>query len=457
MLRVYFMRFTSVILAGLFLPNLPAAMTSPASPHYQVTLSGAGGSVSPFVHFSRAQKPDSNRSKDISWASFALDGRVAIRIGVTGRSVSQVKILPSSRAVAVTLTDGIARFELDHPGQYAVEFDGDGTHPLFLFAEPPEKDAPSATDPDVLYFGPGEHPLGDKFIEPKAGQTVYLAPGAIVHGRIRITQAPGVTIRGRGILRGGHLPGNPPNTYTVPHAIEADQASSGVTVEGITVVESPHYQILLRGDDCVVRNVKLMGWWFGTDGIGTGRRGLVEDSFLRCNDDALKLYQSGMVVRRCVIWQMENGAPFQLSWNMNPDNAGFRVSDIDIIAVDHHQDANNRAIFNSIHGGRAHLSDYLFENIRIENARFRLLMLQIKKTNWAKAKEWGRLSNITLRNISADGPFTERSVISSDDPDGRIDNVIFENVRIGGKPVKGMADLGLEIDPGTVSGLQFLP
>ncbi len=406
---------------------------------------------------SLAQKPDSNLAEAVSWASFSVASPVKVRVTASEGRIQRARILPSSKNIAVEVREGAAYFTLRESGQFYLEINGESKHPLFLFADPPESNLPATDDGSVIYFGPGEHHLGDQFVEPRAGQTVYIAAGAVVHGRIRLINAPGVAIRGRGILRGRHLPGNPPDTYTVPHAIEADQASTGVTVEGITIVESPHYQILLRGADCVVRNVKLLGWWFGTDGIGIGPRGLVEDSFLRCNDDALKLYHSGMVVRRCVIWQMENGAPFQLSWNMNPDNAGFRVSDIDIIAVDHNQDANNRAIFNSIHGGRAHLSDYLFENIRIENARFRLLMLQVKKTKWARAKEWGRLSNIVLRNISAEGPFSKGSVISSDHPAGRIDNVVFDNVRVAGKPVTNMTDLELIIDPATVSGLQFRP
>jgi hypothetical protein len=300
----------------------------PASPHYRVELLRSGTPTAVVTHVSRAQKPDSNLAADVSWASIPLDGALTVRVTNLRTAFVRARVLPSSRGVGTRISDRTVEFTVDRPGQFAVEFDEDPRHPLFLFADPPERNPPSATDPNVIFFASGEHHLGETFIEPGPGQTVYLAPGAVVHGRIRVSRAPGVTIRGRGILRGGHLPPNPPNTYTVPHAIEADHASPGVTVEGITIVESPHYQILLRGDDCVVRNVKLMGWWFGTDGVGTGRRGLVEDCFLRCNDDALKLYNSGMLVRRCVIWQMENGAPFQISWNMNSDNSGFRIDEV---------------------------------------------------------------------------------------------------------------------------------
>jgi len=439
------------------LPFLVAQATPAHSPHYLVEILTDAGPLRPAVHYSIAQKPDTNRAADVSWVSFDLARPLEVRVTNLRTEFSSARLLPSSRNLPVRSDARAVTFTLDRPGQVAVEFDENPDHPLFLFANPPETNVPSPGDPEVIFFGPGEHFLGEAFIEPRAGQTVYLSADAIVHGRILLQHAPDVTIRGHGILRGGHLPANPPDTYTVPHALAGDHASGRVTVEGITIVESPHYQILLRGDDCTVRNVKLLGWWFGTDGVGLGRRGLVEDSFLRCNDDALKLYHSGMVVRRCVIWQMENGAPFQLSWNMNHDNAGFHVSDIDIIRADHRHDANNRAIFNAIHGGSAHLRDYLFEDIRIENARFRFMLLQIRKTNWSKAEEWGRLSDITLRNITADGPFTERSAIRSDHPDGRIEGIRFENLRIGGRLIHEANGAGIDVDPGATADITFHP
>ena len=61
------------------------------------------------------------------------------------------------------------------------------------------------------------------------------------------------------------------------------------------------------------RNLKMISWWFSTDGVSLGEHGLVEDCFFKVNDDALKLYHGDTTVRRCVIWQMENGAPFQIS------------------------------------------------------------------------------------------------------------------------------------------------
>lgn len=444
--------FLCVVLLG----PVRASPAFSESPHYRIAVIESGRTRQLHVACTVAQKPETNLSRDVSWASFDLSAPATIEVNVHAPVLSKVRVLPSHRGIQAKIHGQTVRFTVKEPGPISVEINESIAHPLLLFVQPPSPPPPHPDDPRVIYFGPGLHAWGERYIEPKAGQIVYLAEGSIVQARIRLVDAPGVTIRGRGVLSGRHLPANPPGTYTVPHLIEGDAASTGVTIEGITLVDSPHYNILLRGGDCRVTGVSILGWWYGTDGIGLGVRGKIQDCFLRCNDDALKLYHSGLEVRRCVIWQMENGAPFQLSWNLNLNSSGFLVSDCDIIRVDHRQDANNRAIFNSIHGGSGFLSDYLFENIRIENAHHRFMLLQVKKTNWSKAKEWGRLANITLRNVTADGPFSQRSAIRSEHPSGRIEGVTFDNVRIGGKPIASLEDVPLDIDATTTTDIRFL-
>jgi len=61
---------------------------------------------------------------------------------------------------------------------------------------------------------------------------------------------------------------------------------------------------------------------------------------------------------------MENGAAFQISWNMPTDQGGFEVRDIDVIRCEHRWKNENCAI----HSGSGHMHDYRFEHIRIENA-----------------------------------------------------------------------------------------
>ncbi len=433
----------------------PAPAGLDGSPHYRVEVAQEEHTANVFVYHSPAQWR-TNASLDVAWAPFAFTGRVTVRVTKLDGDFARARVLPSSRAIKPTIAGRTATFALDRPGQFAVEFDESIAHPLLVFADPPETEIPARDDPNVIWFGPGVHDLGEKFIAPRAGQTVYLAPGAFVRGRLKADHAPGARLIGRGVLSGQHLPPNPPGTYTVPHLVDFAGASDRVRVEGVTLVDSPHYFLLARGADCVVRNVKLLGWYYGTDGIGTGPRGLVEDCFLKCNDDALKLYRDGMTVRRCTIWQMENGAAFQLSWNLNSDASGIRVSDCDVIRVEHRGEANNRGIFCSIHGGRGHLHDFVFEDIRIENATWRLALFTTRKTAWSRSETFGDITDITLRNVSIDGPLARPSVIRSYEATGRFARFTFENLRIGGELVDSAAAGNFLIDPATVSDTRFI-
>ncbi len=459
-LRLLLTLVASALPARALLQPYPAPAGLAPSPHYRVEVSqgtGAANQDAPvFVYHSPAQWR-TNVSLDTAWAPFAFTGRVTLRVTKLDANFSRVRVLPSHRAIAVAVSGRTVKFSLDRPGQFAVEFDESIAHPLLIFADPPENpaDIPARNDPNVRWFAPGVHDLGEKFIEPLAGQTVYLAPGAYVRGRLKATDAPGVRLLGRGILSGENLPPNPPGTYTAPHLADFSGKSDRVRVEGVTLVSSPHYNLLLRGSDCVVRHTKIIGWYYGTDGIGTGPRGLVEDCFIKCNDDALKLYADGMTVRRCTIWQLENGAAFQLSWNLNHDVRGVRVTDCDVIRVEHRGEANNRGIFCSIHGGRGHLRDFLFEDIRIENATWRLALFTTRKSDWSRSETFGDITDITLRRISADGPFAKPSEIKSYEATGRFARFNFEDLRIRGRLIRTAAEANLLSDPATATDIRF--
>jgi hypothetical protein len=200
----------------------------------------------------------------------------------------------------------------------------------------------------------------------------------------------------------------------------------------------------------------MIGWWFSTDGVGTGANGTVEDCFFMVNDDSLKLYRSGMKVRRCVIWQLENGAPFQFSWNMPGRQHGFDVRDVDVIRVEHAWDNDNEAVFNAIHGGSGHMSGYHFEDIRIENCDWRLLSLQIKRNRHAHAKVLGSISDVRLKNVSLAGSVQRPSQIVSHEPGSTITDVAFENLRINGRLVESAEAMNLTADPHTTDNINFV-
>ena len=229
-----------------------------------------------------------------------------------------------------------------------------------------------------------------------------------------------------------------------------------VLIEGITLVNSPLYLICITGSHNTVRNTKMMGWYFGTDGPYVGRDGMIEDCFVKVNDDAFKPYESNTVIRDCVIWQCENGAPFQISWEMSSNNSGFHIYNNDIIRMEHRTEQINLAAFDAVHGGSGHMKDYLFEDIRIENGGWRIFYLTLAKHEFAPADgEMGQISDITFRNITATGDFKKPNVIKGWDADHKVYNVTFENLKINGKYIRSAEEGNFEIDPETTDNIVF--
>ena len=422
----------------------------PASDQYAVSVTQNGVRRDSFAYKVCAQQPETNREKTTSWTTFSFSGKVEVSVRKLRGSFSSCRVLPSSRRIKPSVRGDTATFELRAPGQYAVEFDGNIAHPLLIFANPLERDVPKKSDPNVVYFGPGVHDPGELTI--RSGQTIYLAGGACVRERIVGENVVNASIQGRGVLSGELFPkGGDPMIHI------RGWRSRHVRIEGITLVQSPQYNISLAGVGHAVRNVKMISWYFSTDGVGLGLYGLVEDCFFKVNDDAVKLYWTAMIVRRCVFWQLENGAVFQISWNMPTDHSNFHVYDCDVIRTEHHWRNDNCAIFCSIHGGSGHMSNYLFENIRIENSHWRLMNLVMKKTRWsAKSKSFGRISNLRFRNVSAQGKFKLPSTIRGADPAHRICNVLLENLNIGGRLIRNAEEGNFEIDPNTTANICFL-
>ncbi|MBI5820476.1 MAG: hypothetical protein HZA88_16030 [Verrucomicrobia bacterium] len=435
----------------------PAPAGLSPSPEYRVEVSQNGRPRESFVYRTTA-KWRSNKVKDTAWTTFAFDGRVSVRVTKLNGGFESCKILPSSRRIKTQVEGNAATFVLDQPARLSVEFDDSAkTHPLLIFADPPETNVPSRDATNVVWFAPGVHELPGGQMELLAGQTVYLAGGAFVRGRILGRNAKGARILGRGVLSGDGLPPTNAGGTRGEHFIMLRGDSDDVLVDGPTLVDSPHFNLTIAGQRAVVRNVKMISWWFSTDGVHLHAHGRVEDCFFKVNDDAVKLYHSDTTVRRCIIWQMENGAPFQISWNMPGRNAGFRVSDCDIIHVEHSWKNDNEAVFCAIHGGSGHMSDYVFENIRIENARWRLVSLMTQPNEFAKGvKEPGTISNVTFRNITTDGPFALPNRLRGFSANSRIEGITFDQVRVGGRLLTGLAD-NFDVDTNTVRNVKFLP
>jgi len=194
----------------------------------------------------------SNRSKTTSWTSFCFSGKVTVKVTKLQRTFSTCRILPSSYRIKARIAGNAVTFELDKPRKVAVEFDNDITHPMLVFAEELEQNIPDQNNTNVVYFAPGVHDIGDAY-SISSNKTVYLAGGAYVKGKFKSNYANNIKIMGRGILSGEQY------AHKTGHMIRFRECRN-VLIEGITIINSPEFNISLRGSNHTVRNVKMIGW-----------------------------------------------------------------------------------------------------------------------------------------------------------------------------------------------------
>ena len=441
-------------------PGRPEIVTYPgpdgieASPEYSVTVEQHHRRSDSFVYYTTAKKTDTNIEDDTSWTSFSFRGRVTVHVtaskpdGLTGCLVR-----PTAAQIRTTFADGTCTFTLNRPRNLSVEFEPNVTnpvlHPMLVFANPLEADVPDPDDPDVLYFGPGVHDIGAE-VPLRDNETIYLAGGAWVRGTF-IANGPvhNLTIRGRGVLDGSFLDtGDQTQNKKQPGMINiADQASSNLLIEGITLANAVRFNVRALGQYTTIENVKIIDWWWSADGMVGGNSSLLENNFIKVNDDSIKLFWGDTIARHNTIWQLENGAPFMISWNIHVDSNTFHVYDNDVVHAEHYQ-IKKSAIFRALHATEGHLSRYLFEDIRVEDAHFRLFDLTLDDNKWHDpALGWGSLDTLIFRDIQADGPFDNAGLIHGADADHLVSNVALQNVSVGSTCLANAKDANIDIDP----------
>lgn len=449
-------------------PTRPELTTYPApagiepSDQFAVTVQQDGPAEDSVVYKTEARKPDTNRGTDTSWTSFSFAGTVRVSVRNLDGTATGCSVSPASKRIPTWFTRDTCHFVLTEAANVSVEFAPDTTNPvshaMLVFANPPETDIPDPEDPNVRYFGPGVHHLG-RDVQLHSNETIYLAGGAWVEGAFVGQNLENVVIKGRGVVSGLFLDtGDQDQNKSQPGLINI-LGSRNVLIEGVTFVDGPRFNVRALGRYVTLRNLKIMSWWFSTDGVVAGKTSVVEDNFIKVNDDSVKLHWGENVVRRNVIWQLENGAPFNISWNIHQDVANFHVYDNDVIHAEHYL-FSPQAIFRSRHAGSGHMKRYLFENIRVEDANWRLFYIPLENNKWYDpARGYGEISDVVFRNISSETPFLHPSVIAGihdGDQTHLVHNINVVDVRMNDTCVDSAEDGIIEIDPSTTDEIRIM-
>jgi hypothetical protein len=432
----------------------PAAEGAPRADDFQVRVDGQEA----FVH-----------DCDVAaFATFSFEGKVHVSV-TPARTFRGVVIRPKQRGIAPRVEAGTIHFEIEEPCQLSIELDGDIERPVFVFANPLEEKAPKGESKDVRYFGPGRiHEAGEIVLE--SNQTVYIAGGAIVRGRIRAEGARNVRVRGRGILDGSH------RDYKT-QMIKMSECR-GVGLEGIVILNSYGWTVVpVKSDNVKIENVKIIGWRDNDDGVDiVGCRNLaVADSFLRTKDDCIAVKASpayfeggesglrnvkNVAVVNSVLWNAEWGNAMEIGFELQTKSiSGVTFKDCDIIHVE------RGGTFTIHNGDYATVENIRFEDIRVEDSREKLIEFRIglsiysgdcpheyhrqnpdrKRSplgQWMPvteaelgqyAEKRGRIRNVHFKNIDVT---TEKALpsflIGYDDGEHSVENVRIQNLRING-------------------------
>ncbi|GMI48064.1 hypothetical protein TrCOL_g11427 [Triparma columacea] len=138
--------------------------------------------------------------------------------------------------------------------------------------------------------------------------------------------------------------------------------------------------------------VKCMTWQMGQDGINAGRHGIVDNSFVRVIDDAIKPWDSNGLYTNVTIWQQTLGWPINFGWwNWNQPDENTRLEDIYVIhnhnwksSADWPETQSGQCTIGAIYGSGAVKKGYQLKNIFVETAASCALGLEISKTAYSR-------------------------------------------------------------------------
>ena len=373
--------------------------------NYQVKINGAfvpletaRVSAIPFNRRWPGKQRQIEQSEVIDFLNFSIDEPTEIEI-FPPEPVDKVEIRPKSLGIKPQITEaGTITFVLEKPAYFTIEPYG-RHNALHLFADPVSNYPVDFQDENVMYYGPGEHEVGE--IRLESNQTLFLDEGAVVYACIKAMDADNIRILGRGILDNSRnkeqilFEANEENNDSAvnnavrEHTVQLEYCN-GIEIDGITIRDSLVYNIRPIGcRDLHISHVKIIGCWrFNSDGIDMHNcvNVLVENCFLRTFDDSIcikgfdcyyegdveaavrkAMYRNGksydvfqnVKIRNCTIWNdwgksLEIGAETRAE-----DISNIVFEDCDIIHV-------TGSVLDCMNVDYADVHDICFRNIRVE-------------------------------------------------------------------------------------------
>lgn len=446
----------------------PAPASPSSSPDYLVSVNGQ----QVFVYNPKIKIGRDHPQKNMGMCYFDCPDSAKITVHANV-SMTNVIIRPKSYGIKPVINGQDITFTIRKTQKVTIEPDGYEYNALVIFTNDVDPNPPTKSDPNVIYYGPGIHTPGQ--INLQSNQTIYIAGGAVVSGRISATGATNIKITGHGILD--------QSLETRGSGFINLKNCTNVTIDGPILLDCRGWCVHLT--DCknvTISDMKEICWRPNSDGIDVdgGSNCIIDNCYIRNYDDGVVIKSLGareynaqvpsnplfhrvhnITVQNCIFWN-DIAEPLEIGYELETaliDSLTFK--NIDIIHAFH-----NNAI--SIHNSaQALVRDILFEDIRIEdidpfycnNDRWpnkglypgtHLFDLWIGKSNWTKTGGQGTIRNIYFKNISVTmkphAQFPLSSIIGFD-ASHTIEDVIFDNFTVDGKKMMSASDAHININP----------
>ena len=388
----------------------------------------------------------------IGLASFDLVGEVRVRVTYDICPVTSAVIRPLELGIATELDQNQITFQLEEARDVMLELNGSKWKALHLLTNPIDDNAPTEDTDDIWYFGPGINQGsayakvtdGVNLMVP-SGKTVYLAGGAFITCRLNFIGVSKSAVRGHGFILG------PKGGYKYREhggAIHMSGATN-IKIEGITSLGADGFS-LSAGEchDVLIDRYRSFSYAGNGDGIdifcSTGIT--IQNCFLRNSDDTIALYShrwdwfgdsKDILIQDCVLLP-DIAHAINMGTHGNPASpettSNVIIRNIDILDHDENQmwyqgciaiNTADMSLYQDIH----------IENVRVERiTRGQLFNIRVmQNAMWTTAPGRG-IRNVTLKDVELnmqDSKVVNPSMILGYDHDRQIENITFENLKIG--------------------------
>ena len=397
------------------------------------------------------------------FVSFDITGPVTVEITAAEPSFWEkgVDIQPWRLDLRPKRKGQTIRFRLAAPAKLSISRPGDFLNHakmLFLFAGAPPPAPPKG--PNVHVFLAGVH-RGS--LNPKSGDTFYLAPGSYFYGSLNLWKVQNVKILGRGtiVYEGSQDPNSDEGWRQQPdwHCIGALEAHN-VEIDGLTcIVRARTWSIQMKDSSgFLYDDLRLIGGnnananQDGMDWLGGGDA-IVRNSFLRASDDVFALQgnwdgytdeeilRPGHDVQNILIEHSALSTSIsnivRAGWPKKVYNSrNFTLRDSDILhgGIGACGQSFGLIGFWGAQGAKGDHANYTFENLFLDNW-YSLVQMEQKSPG---------VHGVTFHNIWAlDQPPLVDSTLT-----GSVSGVTFDNVKYGQNRAINNADLPLQVSVG---------